>query len=128
VGNSRPPHALSWALCQRLGDPAALVRSTDRLAGARVFGAALLADEEWRTKSDRWIAETAHVSNRFVSNLRAEQTTVNGSQSEPPAPRTGKDGKTRAARPPLPRVPLLYPFRRDLRAFWGQPARPGGRQ
>lgn len=47
----------------------------------------LLNDSEWSTKSDRWIADHASVSNRFVSNLRP---TVNGSQSHA---RVGMDGR-----------------------------------
>lgn len=42
----------------------------------------LLADEEWNQWSDREIARRAKVSNRFVSNLRSETVTVNGTQSE----------------------------------------------
>jgi hypothetical protein len=54
----------------------------------------LLRDPEWGAKSDRWIAETAHVSNRYVGNVRAELGTVNvHSCSE--SKRTGKDGKER---------------------------------
>ncbi len=47
-------------------------------------------DEEWGKKSDRWIAEKACVSNRFVSNLRP--AVVNGSHVPAPA-REGRDGK-----------------------------------
>lgn len=43
----------------------------------------LLQDEEWGRWSDREIARQCGVSNRFVSNLRGESVTVNGSQSEP---------------------------------------------
>ena len=53
----------------------------------------LLADEEWRKRSDRWIAERCAVSAPFVGTVRAD-TTVNRLQL--PA-RTGQDGKTRRA-------------------------------
>lgn len=57
----------------------------------------LLADAEWAAKSDRWLAETAGVSNHLVADVRLV--------SAPPAPtgnspsstkRTGRDGKARA--------------------------------
>lgn len=56
---------------------------------------AMLRDEEWRGWTDRLIARQCGVSNRFVSDMRAEAV-VNGSQlEEPTAPetRTGTDGK-----------------------------------
>lgn len=43
---------------------------------------ALLEDDEWGRWSDREIGRRALVSNRFVSNLRAELLSVNGSQIE----------------------------------------------
>jgi hypothetical protein len=58
----------------------------------------LLRDEEWAKKSDRWIADKCGVSDPFVGKLR-ELLTVSSSV---PAPRVGKDGKTRklpSARP-----------------------------
>lgn len=51
----------------------------------------LLADAEWAAKSDRWIGETAGVSNHLVADVRA--ATGNSPSS---SKRTGKDGKTRA--------------------------------
>lgn len=57
----------------------------------------LLSDDEWRQRSDRWIAEKCGVSNRFVGEFRA---TVNGTQLNP---RTGQDGKTR--KPPKTKSP-----------------------
>lgn len=41
---------------------------------------ALLEDEEWSQWSDREIARRCAVSNRFVSDMRAELSSVNGSQ------------------------------------------------
>lgn len=52
----------------------------------------LLRDEEWRTKSDRWIAEACGVGNKFVGDRRRELCTEHSSESEP---RVGQDGKTR---------------------------------
>lgn len=54
----------------------------------------LLGDEEWRAKSDRWIAEKCAVGNKLVGDMRREQ--LCSEHSSPP--RTGKDGKAR--RPP----------------------------
>jgi len=48
----------------------------------------LLEDEEWSQWSDREIARQCAVSDRFVNKMRAESVTANGSQSEPPPPRT----------------------------------------
>lgn len=42
----------------------------------------LLNDEQWAKWSDREIAAKTGTSNRFVSNLRNEAVTVNGSQSD----------------------------------------------
>jgi len=49
----------------------------------------LLRDEEWSKKSDRWIAETCGVSNKFVSAQRKE--VLPGNTSKRPA---GQDGKS----------------------------------
>lgn len=57
----------------------------------------LLADKEWSQQSDRWLAETAGVSNRFVGELRAELCTVHSSDG--PQKRKGKDGKVRMVKP-----------------------------
>lgn len=61
----------------------------------------LLRDEEWGAKSDRWIAEACGVHHVFVGKVRSELVTVTSSTS---APRTGRDGKTRALpkREPMP--------------------------
>ena len=50
----------------------------------------LLEDDEWKNWSDREIGRRTGVSNRFVSNLRADFT-VNRSQSEEPQQRTYTD-------------------------------------
>lgn len=61
----------------------------------------LLADAEWSQKSDRWIAETCGVSNRFVGGVRNQLCTVHscedGKDEKSPArtPRLGRDGKLR---------------------------------
>ena len=51
----------------------------------------LLADEEWRARSDRWIAKACGVSDHLVADLRATAS----SRSSPH--RTGQDGKVRPA-------------------------------
>lgn len=51
--------------------------------------AALLADPEWASKGDAWIAERCAVSDRFVAKLRP--ATPNGSELK----REGRDGKVR---------------------------------
>lgn len=56
--------------------------------------AVLLRDPEWSRWSDRELAKRAGVSNKFVSTLRADLATVNGTQLEP---RKGRDGKVRKA-------------------------------
>ncbi len=63
----------------------------------------LLKDADWGKKSDRWIAETAHVSDKTVASVRdqlrksavgnATSATENGDSGK----RTGRDGKERAA-------------------------------
>ena len=68
---------------------------------------ALLADEQWAKKSDRWIAEQCKVSNTFVSGIR-QQLGVNVDTST----RTGKDGKAYPGKKPkkpvtcAPNVPI----------------------
>jgi hypothetical protein len=57
----------------------------------------LLNDPEWAGQSDRWLADTAGVSNRFVGELRAELCTVHSSAE--PEKRKGKDGKVRDVKP-----------------------------
>ena len=61
----------------------------------------LLADEEWASKSDRWIADYAGVSHTFVAKVRSELPTGNVSSCD--APRIGRDGKARAL--PTPAAP-----------------------
>jgi hypothetical protein len=53
----------------------------------------LLTDEEWRKKSDRWIAEQCSVSNKFATDMRHQLLPSNSSIE--PEPRIGLDGKTR---------------------------------
>jgi hypothetical protein len=58
----------------------------------------LLRDEEWGSKSDRWIAETAHVGHPYVAKVRSElESDSSYSKSKP---RTGKDGKKRGQSQP----------------------------
>lgn len=69
----------------------------------------LLADEEWSTKSDRWIAETAGVSHPTVQNVRqvVNFTTSPVSGGDNPEFITGADGKKypakKATQPTQPR-------------------------
>jgi hypothetical protein len=58
----------------------------------------LLADAEWSQQSDRWLADMAGVSNRFVGDLRAQLCTVHNSQTG--GDRKGKDGKQYKATKP----------------------------
>jgi len=56
-----------------------------------------LALAEWPARSDRWIAETCAVSDRFVNTVRAKSSGANGShvvEKSQPATRMGMDGKT----------------------------------
>lgn len=59
----------------------------------------LLADEEWRSKSDRWIAEACGVGNQLVGHVRSQLCDSHSSTDEP---RTGKDGKKRRLPEPKP--------------------------
>jgi hypothetical protein len=71
--------------------------------------AMLLSDEEWAAKSDRWIAERCHVSDKTVAVVRREvepRKSAVASPSEPP-PRLGKDGKARKL--PAPKPPAASP-------------------
>lgn len=68
----------------------------------------LLKDSTWASNSDNWIASVAHVSQPFVSKVRADlAATYNGYKS---TERTGKDGRTintagiGKARPAAPHV------------------------
>lgn len=51
-----------------------------------------LDDQEWSSKSDRWIAEKCAVGNKFVGDMRRQLCSEHSSE---PKSRTGKDGKTR---------------------------------
>lgn len=64
----------------------------------------LLKDEEWCKWSDVKIAERASVGHSFVSNLRKQLSTVEGSEVAKSAglPRVGRDGKKR--KPPRKRM------------------------
>lgn len=53
----------------------------------------LLEDDEWKQKSDRWIADKAKVSDKTVAKIRSESTA--GPTAEIRSSRTGKDGKKR---------------------------------
>lgn len=72
----------------------------------------LLEDDEWSTWSDRQIAERCGVSNQFVSNMRAEVSTVDTSPPPAAAKRKGKDGKSYPANSPK-RVPIAVAFEAD---------------
>jgi hypothetical protein len=52
----------------------------------------LLGDEEWRAKSDRWIAEQCAVSHEFVRRCRPQLSSVDSSSA-----RLGRDGKQRSS-------------------------------
>lgn len=52
----------------------------------------LLRDEEWSTKSDRWIAERCRVGHPLVAQMKRELEDLPVNNS---APRLGQDGKTR---------------------------------
>ncbi|MEE9131244.1 MAG: hypothetical protein V3T84_14585 [Phycisphaerales bacterium] len=59
----------------------------------------LLKDEEWEKKSDRWIAEAAHVSDHLVADVRAQvrerapENGTGGTDNGDSGTRTGRDGK-----------------------------------
>lgn len=65
----------------------------------------LLADPEWTSRTDRWIAERCKVSHSFVGNVRTSTGFVASSNGEA-AKRTGRDGKKRgpATRKPKERA------------------------
>jgi hypothetical protein len=76
----------------------------------------LLADEEWASRSNNWIAERCRVSDHLVANVREESTsnsrsstsgsgdsTSNSRSSPGEKPRRGKDGKTRKPRKKKPK-------------------------
>lgn len=52
----------------------------------------LLSDAEWRTKSDRWIADTCGVGHPFVAKLRGQV------ESDSTTTREGRDGKQQSAK------------------------------
>lgn len=54
----------------------------------------LLNDDEWNTKSDRWIADKAKVSHPLVASVREESHKANPTGNITSS-RTGKDGKSR---------------------------------
>ena len=71
----------------------------------------VLSDDEWRAKSDRWIAEQCGVDHKFVGKVRDQLGTVPSSDPPPPKRRSdppttetdpttekrmGRDGKARA--------------------------------
>jgi hypothetical protein len=66
---------------------------------------AILNDEAWVLWSDHRIAEVAGVGNSFVSNLRAELSTVDSSPAAKTAdePKVGLDGKARKPKPKQPK-------------------------
>ncbi len=53
----------------------------------------MLGDEEWKTWSDRRIAEACRVSPSFVGTVRASLSTVDSGQ-DAPSPVVGRDGRT----------------------------------
>jgi hypothetical protein len=62
----------------------------------------LLADEEWSTKSERWIAETAQVSPPFVASVKRGVNVYTSPVSGEATPeyKAGKDGKKYPAKKP----------------------------
>jgi hypothetical protein len=57
--------------------------------------ARLLADPEWRKRSDRWIAEACGVGHPLVADVRKATATL---EELPVADRVGRDGKVRRRR------------------------------
>jgi hypothetical protein len=55
----------------------------------------LLADEEWSTKSERWIAETAGVHHSTVQAIKQLAESASSTSTGTSSPKTGKDGKKR---------------------------------
>jgi hypothetical protein len=95
----------------------------------------LLRDQEWRRKSDRWIADVVKVGAPLVGSVRSEMFTTTQvkeiTPDKPPGPRVvqGRDGKTytvpqRSSKPTVsiveepvaaPRIePRQQPQRRDM--------------
>lgn len=62
----------------------------------------LLADDEWKTKSNRWIAEQCHVDDKLVGKVRDESTaeirSSNTQDGQVGQELVGKDGKKRKAK------------------------------
>jgi hypothetical protein len=71
----------------------------------------LLADEEWSSKSDRWIAETAGVSHTTVQRTKELAHCASSTGTGTSSPKTGKDGKKRLTqnKPPAKKSgPVLH--------------------
>jgi hypothetical protein len=67
----------------------------------------LLSDPEWGARSDRWIADTAHVDPGTVGKYRAQMNPADRPSTGGEPTRQGRDGKTRKA--PEPRKPKSSP-------------------
>lgn len=71
----------------------------------------LLEDDEWQQKSNRWIAETARVSDVFVAKVR-DDSGANVCTSPKKKTRKGQDGKkypaTQSTRQEKPEKPKIY--------------------
>jgi hypothetical protein len=67
----------------------------------------MLADDEWRTWSDRRIAETCGVDDKTVASVRAQLRRFRTCDS--PAERIGKDGKKYKAKKSKPPTPAAAP-------------------
>jgi hypothetical protein len=73
-------------------DSHGLKRTTEDKANAVRM---LLADDEWKDASDRWIADACHVSTTFAGNVRASVVHVdNGRAYRAKKPKTTKKPKT----------------------------------
>jgi uncharacterized ParB-like nuclease family protein len=59
-------------------------------ADKRFVVARLLNDQEWCKRSDRWIAEAAAVSHKFVASVRSQVSLATVASDEP---REGRDGR-----------------------------------
>lgn len=71
----------------------------------------LLTDDEWSTKSDRWIAEQAGVSPSTVASIKQLSKLDSSTSTGDNSPKTGKDGKKRLTqkKPPSKKSgPELY--------------------
>lgn len=73
----------------------------------------LLTDEEWRARSDRWIAEQCKVDHKTVASARARLAPPSTGEF-PGSARDGKDGKTRRMPERKPAVPPPEPEPEDL--------------